>query len=239
VGTLSLEQFATTEAIQCTEVFEFVRRLTDPTFAMPTLQPYRFLHCLRLAAAGLALRAGLHARPGGWLAEGGSVEEDPLPAWPRHLHTLATSLKYLETLYTTSTGELAERNELPLQRIKIFHTATRPLWRPPLPSSPVPTSPAPKVSPVRGPHIGLCGGRPLLPRRCRLRRLPKFLRGPQVWLVRGSAMLLLLHLLAASAPSFLAGAYLVNRKAAGLVMIRLAKIQVSVVGLILLVHTYV
>ena len=41
VGTLSLEQFATTEAIQCTEVFEFVRRLTDPTFAMPTLQPYR------------------------------------------------------------------------------------------------------------------------------------------------------------------------------------------------------
>jgi len=140
------------------------------------------------------------------------VEEDPLPAWPRHLHTLATSLKYLETLYTTSTGELAERNELPLQRIKIFHTATRPLWRPPPPSSPVPTSPAPKVSPVRG---------------------------PQVWLVRGSAMLLLLHLLAAAAPSFLAGAYLVNRKAAGLVMIRLAKIQVSVVGLILLVHTYV
>ena len=41
------------------------------------------------------------------LAEGGAVEEDPLPAWPRHLHTLATRLKYLDPLYTTSTGELA------------------------------------------------------------------------------------------------------------------------------------
>ena len=43
------------------------------------------------------------------------MEEDPLPAWPRHLYTLAARLKYLEPLYTTSTGELAERNEQPLR----------------------------------------------------------------------------------------------------------------------------
>ena len=35
VGDLTVDQFATTEAIQCTEVFEFVRRLADPAFCMP------------------------------------------------------------------------------------------------------------------------------------------------------------------------------------------------------------
>ena len=37
VGDLTVDQFATTEAIQCTEVFEFVRRLADPDFCMPRL----------------------------------------------------------------------------------------------------------------------------------------------------------------------------------------------------------
>ena len=35
VGDLTVDQFATTEAIQCTEVFEFVSRLADPAFCMP------------------------------------------------------------------------------------------------------------------------------------------------------------------------------------------------------------
>merc|ERR1719318_596936 len=43
VGDLTVDQFARTEAIQCTEVFEFVRRLADPDFCMPSLQPYKFL----------------------------------------------------------------------------------------------------------------------------------------------------------------------------------------------------
>jgi len=87
-----------TEAIQCTEGFEFVRRLADPTFAMPTLQPYRLLHCLRLAAGGPG-GGGPGGALGEWLAEGGAVEQDPVPAWPRHLHTLVTSLKYLKSVY--------------------------------------------------------------------------------------------------------------------------------------------
>ena len=57
-------------------------------------------------------------------------------------------------------------------------------------------------------------------------------------LLPSCGMPLLLHHSATAAPSFLAGADLVTRKAAGLVMLRL-KMQVSGVGLILLVDTYV
>ena len=54
VGELSLQRFATTEAVQCTEVWEFVQRLGDPSFSMPTLQPYKYMHAVRLVEAGLA-----------------------------------------------------------------------------------------------------------------------------------------------------------------------------------------
>ena len=36
-----MEQFATTEAIQCTEIYEFVQKLGNKDFEMPFLQvPY-------------------------------------------------------------------------------------------------------------------------------------------------------------------------------------------------------
>ena len=38
VADKTLEQFATTEAIQCTEIYEFVQKLGNKEFEMPSLQ---------------------------------------------------------------------------------------------------------------------------------------------------------------------------------------------------------
>ena len=38
VGERSVDEFATNEAIQCTEIYEFVQRLGNNDFEMPTLQ---------------------------------------------------------------------------------------------------------------------------------------------------------------------------------------------------------
>ena len=38
VADKNLEQFATTEAIQCTEMYEFVQKLGNKEFVMPFLQ---------------------------------------------------------------------------------------------------------------------------------------------------------------------------------------------------------
>ena len=37
-GEKSVQEFATNEAIQCTEIYEFVQKLGSPEFEMPTLQ---------------------------------------------------------------------------------------------------------------------------------------------------------------------------------------------------------
>ena len=38
VGDKSVEEFATNEAIQCTEIYEFVQQLGNHEYEMPTLQ---------------------------------------------------------------------------------------------------------------------------------------------------------------------------------------------------------
>jgi hypothetical protein len=109
-GDLTLQRFATTEAIQCTEVFEFVQRLADPQFSMPSLQPYKYLHCLRLLETGLAARAQDYLRQlAEWLATACTqVEQDPVPGWTLGVRHLAHRLKYLDPVYTTTAGELAD-----------------------------------------------------------------------------------------------------------------------------------
>ena len=100
VGDLTVDQFARTEAIQCTEVFEFVRRLADPDFCMPSLQPYKFLHCQRLLECGLASRAQDYTRV---LAEhvcacvngGLMLEQETVPGLVTNTQHLAEMLKYL------------------------------------------------------------------------------------------------------------------------------------------------
>ena len=53
----SFEKFATNEAIQCTEVYEYVRQLASPEFVIPSFQSYKFLYATRLAEHGRAAEA--------------------------------------------------------------------------------------------------------------------------------------------------------------------------------------
>ena len=43
----NFESFATNEAIQCTEIFEYAQKLNNPDFAMVTLVYYKFLYIIR------------------------------------------------------------------------------------------------------------------------------------------------------------------------------------------------
>ncbi|BFZ20597.1 hypothetical protein BsWGS_23637 [Bradybaena similaris] len=54
---LSLEEFATNEAIQCTEVYEYAQALGNPTYCLPHLQIYKYLYACRLADYGMVLEA--------------------------------------------------------------------------------------------------------------------------------------------------------------------------------------
>merc|ERR1712106_827455 len=113
VADKTLEQFATTEAIQCTEIYEFVQKLGNKEFEMPSLQPYKYLHCLRLIEAGLSTLAQDYVRV---LADyvvssvsgGHVVEQETVPGWVGYTGYLAEKLKYLDPVYTTSVGELSE-----------------------------------------------------------------------------------------------------------------------------------
>eukprot|EP00092_Neocalanus_flemingeri_P007473 GFUD01008070.1.p1 GENE.GFUD01008070.1~~GFUD01008070.1.p1 ORF type:complete len:2334 (+),score=842.22 GFUD01008070.1:46-7047(+) len=113
VADKNLEQFATTEAIQCTEIYEFVQKLGNKEFEMPYLQPYKYLHCLRLVETGHSTRAQDYARVLAdyvteSVASGHVVEQDTVPGWVGHTAYLAEKLKYLDPVYTTSVGEISE-----------------------------------------------------------------------------------------------------------------------------------
>ena len=51
-GSLPFEAFATSEAIQCTEIYEYARQLAAPNFVIPSFQSYKFLYAARLAEHG-------------------------------------------------------------------------------------------------------------------------------------------------------------------------------------------
>ena len=49
---LPFESFATNEAIQCTEIYEYARQLNDPDFIISSLQSFKFLYGIRLTDHG-------------------------------------------------------------------------------------------------------------------------------------------------------------------------------------------
>ncbi|XP_059352135.1 protein transport protein Sec16A-like isoform X3 [Daphnia carinata] len=51
-SSLAFDAFATNEAIQCTEVYEYARQLAAPEFMIPSFQSYKFLYATRLAEHG-------------------------------------------------------------------------------------------------------------------------------------------------------------------------------------------
>ncbi|KAK8766563.1 hypothetical protein V5799_006659 [Amblyomma americanum] len=55
--TLSFREFASNDAIQATEIYEYARSLADTGFTLPHLQPYKFLLAMRLAEYGFAQEA--------------------------------------------------------------------------------------------------------------------------------------------------------------------------------------
>ncbi|KAI9564384.1 hypothetical protein GHT06_008123 [Daphnia sinensis] len=56
-SSLSFDGFATNEAIQCTEVYEYARQLAAPEFTIPSFQSYKFLYATRLAEHGRPVEA--------------------------------------------------------------------------------------------------------------------------------------------------------------------------------------
>lgn len=110
VGEKSVEAFATNEAIQCTEIYEFVQKLGNQQFEMPTLQPFKFVHAVRLCEVGLVARAQDYCRQ---IAQfvvrcPSRVETDFMPDFLQQLAYLSDRLKYQDPQYTTSSGELSE-----------------------------------------------------------------------------------------------------------------------------------
>ena len=49
-----LELFATNEAIQCTEVYEYALSLANPMCVLTSLQTFKYLYAARLAENALA-----------------------------------------------------------------------------------------------------------------------------------------------------------------------------------------
>ncbi|XP_075527906.1 uncharacterized protein LOC142560033 [Dermacentor variabilis] len=58
--TLPFREFASNEAIHCTEIYEYARSLSDPSYTLPHLQVYKFLHAMRLAEYGFPEEALLY-----------------------------------------------------------------------------------------------------------------------------------------------------------------------------------
>ena len=110
---LSYDAFAATEAIQCTEIFEYVQRLSDPEHAMLPFQHFKFLYAVRLLDHGMAssaldyfeqIASCLVRRPSEVSA---SEVADPL-TFAGQLLGLADRLKYLDPSYATRDGEVSE-----------------------------------------------------------------------------------------------------------------------------------
>ena len=56
-ASLSFDAFATNEAIQCTEIYEYARQLANADYVIPSFQSYKFLYATRLAEHGRCAEA--------------------------------------------------------------------------------------------------------------------------------------------------------------------------------------
>ncbi|XP_059480480.1 protein transport protein Sec16A isoform X2 [Neocloeon triangulifer] len=59
-AALPLDSFATIEAIQCTEVYEYARRLAEPSYYVTSLQPFKLLYAGHLIDYGYSTEALLY-----------------------------------------------------------------------------------------------------------------------------------------------------------------------------------
>ncbi|KAL5012898.1 hypothetical protein ScPMuIL_011449 [Solemya velum] len=92
--TLPLEEFATNEAIQCTEIYEYAMSLGNPGFVLGNLQCFKFLYACRLAEFG-HLQEALHYCE----VIGGYIQKTPAcyqPTLVRQVYELGNRLKYFD-----------------------------------------------------------------------------------------------------------------------------------------------
>ena len=109
----TLDQFATNEAIQITEIFEYVQKLSDPNHVLHSFLYYKFLYAIRLLDFGLCDSA-LHYLEE--LAQAlvkidpNDIDEDVKTNLHKILY-LADKLKYLDPMYTTREGEVSDMGD--------------------------------------------------------------------------------------------------------------------------------
>lgn len=122
--SVPFNNFATIEAIKCTEVYEYVQSLANPNYVLPNLQLYKFIYATRLAEHGHPQEA-LHyceviAR---------AIQKMPTlydVELVRQVYELANRLKYYDPYYTQEEGEVAELGD-PLwlrELLALFHSYT-------------------------------------------------------------------------------------------------------------------
>ncbi|XP_072141882.1 uncharacterized protein [Dermacentor andersoni] len=107
--TLSFEEFASNEAIHCTEIYEYSQSLANAGYMLPHLQIYKFLHATRLAEFGFAQEALHYCEV---LAEA-MVRQCESAQLAAQTYELASRLKYHDPHFSQGQGELEELGEPP------------------------------------------------------------------------------------------------------------------------------
>lgn len=98
-SSLSFDGFATNEAIQCTEVYEYARQLAVPEFMIPSFQSYKFLYATRLAEHGRPVEALQYCEAvGNVLAKYASTYS---PSLIDQVYQLGSMLKYSDPQFLT------------------------------------------------------------------------------------------------------------------------------------------
>ncbi len=95
------DAFATSEAIQCTEVYEYVRQLAVPDFVIRSLQAYKYLYATRLAEHGRAAEALQYCEAVGTVLV--RNPSDYAPHLLARVHQLGAMLKFHDVQYQTET----------------------------------------------------------------------------------------------------------------------------------------
>ena len=112
-AALNFQQFATNEAIQITEIFEYVQKLSNEEYVLSSFLYFKFLYAVRLLDYGMSSEA-LH-----YLEELSlalvktpleSLDQDLRDQIPNIIY-LADKLKYLDPMYTTQQGEISDMDD--------------------------------------------------------------------------------------------------------------------------------
>ncbi|XP_023234695.1 protein transport protein Sec16A-like [Centruroides sculpturatus] len=103
---LPFQQFASNEAIQCTEIYEYAQTLANPEYVLPHLQAYKFIYATRLVEYGFPQEALHYCEMISQTFHklNGCISLDLI----NQVYNLADKLKYHDPHFTQGQGELEE-----------------------------------------------------------------------------------------------------------------------------------